>query len=127
MPNILSSFAQGLTLAKQYDLLAAIRGGDQQAEYAIVREMKALVTCRLRVIAFRSYKKISGDWDNKRLTATEADQFVRQCQAIPRSEWDAISHYRSHLRDGIRATIKHPIWGGHGETLYDVLWTSDRG
>ena len=129
------SFFDTLTRDGKYTLMSAIRGPDVMSlvgMYAI----KATLTARTRAIAFDLMGKetygpnipeaemgLPGDECREVLTDGGYDSLVL---AVNRLDGAGGRHYLSHVYDPfvrISEFLDHPIWGGHGIKIRDLLAT----
>jgi len=106
------SFLFKYNARQKYDILSALRGPDDDADY----ELKELVTARIRSIVFAKTKdeSVFGIYNDTPLAGTELDALTPN----KRSSGDVYPpHFVSHLWEAVNATVDHPVWGGLGRRL----------
>lgn len=105
---------------KAYLILAANRGPDYDQDVNILYLdcLKALITARIRSICFFK-EEVHGLWNDKPLDKFLFNKILKHLCLVKRSA--GTHHYISHLEEAVRHTDDHPVWGGFGLDLSNML------
>lgn len=105
-----------MTNAQKYDLMAAVRGPDNDNE--TFGKLKFELTGRVRVILFEE-KDIKGISNSEPLTNDDLKNIAGWVKKIACSQ--AARHYLRHIREAIAASRTHKVWGKKADKLTDLL------
>src|SRR3990172_13255170 len=109
------SFLFKYNARQKYDILSALRGPDDDANYTL----KELVTARIRSIVFARTKDESVFRIDSLYTDTPLSEIELHGFVVGRSV--TVSHFVYHLVQAVEATVDHPVWGGLGRRLIGRL------
>jgi len=109
---------EALQLEDPGKVFSALRGPDSM--FAGSEKLKYHVTGRIRSIVFDHFPGIFTDLP---LQASELEDVRLALKDIPMEERPRSYHFVSHLSTAVCQTASHPIWGGLGEKLVEVLQT----
>jgi hypothetical protein len=99
--------------SREYTILAALRGPDSTDDDH--SEAKEILTARIRGIVM-SCDHCPGNWEDTPLSSEELASLLKLVPGLN-------PHYLFHAYCALMCTIKHPVWGGHGEALATAMKT----